>query len=174
MPVVFIIIAAGWSLGQLLQSRPKEVLAGISAFAAVTMILFPKPLMYFVGVLNKENWVPTEVYAKAAEIRDTIGTGELVLTLSPIYVLESGNKIYPQFAAGPFAYRVADFLPEKIREQLNLVGPQSVAQLPEKPDAILIGEEPKFLEDQIAELAGKNWTKKRLNNRLVLIYKDKN
>lgn len=170
MPVVFVIIASGWSAGQILQSRSKEVLASVFIFVLLTIILFAKPLGYFVGVLNKENWAPTKVHAKATEIRTTIGVGKRILTLSPIYVLESGNKIYSQLAAGPFAYRVADAIPEKLRKQVKLVGPQNLGQLLEKPDAVLVGEEPKFLEEPITQLAEKNWIRKRLDSRLMFIY----
>ena len=82
--------------------------------------------------------------ATRAAIAGSQGTGFGVATLSPIRALEAGLRPYPEFAAGPFVYRVADFIPPDERQAYATT---SAAQLPafldaRQPAAIVTGDEP--------------------------------
>jgi len=54
-------------------------------------------------------------------IYEEAGSGA-ILTLSPIFPLEGGNSIYPEFVTSPFAYRTRDYIPEKYRKQYHVIG----------------------------------------------------
>lgn len=66
-----------------------------------------------------------------------------VATLSPIYALEAGVRIYPEFAAGPFLYRVADFIPSDDRRYFRTTSQAALASFLDRdpPAAIVTGEE---------------------------------
>lgn len=67
-----------------------------------------------------------------------------VATLSPLYPLQAGLPVYPEFAAGPFAWRVADHVTPELRASYVMAGPQDLPQLfaHRPPAAILTGFEP--------------------------------
>jgi hypothetical protein len=69
-----------------------------------------------------------------------------VATLMPIYPLEGGLAVYPEFATGPFAYRIADVTEPELARYYVMAGPQDLqtlfAQRP--PAAILTGFVPEL------------------------------
>lgn len=67
-----------------------------------------------------------------------------VATLSPILPLEAGCNIYPEFATGPFAFRVADWSTHSLQDDLHVIGSSRLASFLDanKPHAILVGFEP--------------------------------
>lgn len=87
-------------------------------------------------------WEPSEMQAQAAELRRAVPQGK-VLTLGPTSALVAGLRIYPAFATGPFAWRVAPFVAKERRPSLGLVGPEELAQMvaSDPPAAILTGVE---------------------------------
>ena len=66
-----------------------------------------------------------------------------ILTLAPLYALEGGNDIYPEFSTGPFAWRVAPLVPDVNRNRFHIVGPDDLPALlaSDPPRAILTGVE---------------------------------
>jgi hypothetical protein len=46
-------------------------------------------------------------------ITSATGPGALVLTTTPIQPIEGGLRVYPEFATGAFAWRMAPFLLRK-------------------------------------------------------------
>lgn len=74
---------------------------------------------------------------------DGIATGP-VATLSPLYPLQAGLPIYPEFASGPFAWRVAGHIAPGLRASYVMAGPEDLARLfdARPPAAILTGFDP--------------------------------
>lgn len=64
-----------------------------------------------------------------------------VATLMPIYPLEGGLAVYPEFATGPFAYRIAQVTEPELAARYVMAGPGDLHALfaAEPPAAILTG-----------------------------------
>jgi hypothetical protein len=69
-----------------------------------------------------------------------------VATFMPLYPLEGGLPVYPEFATGSFAFRIAEFTPPDLARVFVSVGPDGVDALFEKdpPAAFLLGYEPEL------------------------------
>ena len=78
-----------------------------------------------------------------------------VLTLAPIWVLQAGLEIYPEFATGPFAWRSANLMTPERRKNTHMVAPSDLAEFLSKrpPGAILTGVESEDLEQPLVEYA---------------------
>jgi hypothetical protein len=111
---------------------------------ALTTLLAAVPL-YAAGIAAfpaPGDWLPVRAHAYGELIGRLVGE-EKVLTLAPIYALEGGAAIYPAFATGPFAWRVAPLLEETARARYGVIGPDELDDLLQAtpPRAILTGVE---------------------------------
>jgi hypothetical protein len=109
-------------------------------------------------------WVPVRAHRFGEEIARHAAGGK-VLTLAPLFPLEGGAAIYPELAVGPFAYRLAQWLPDEKRPRLKVCAPEDLPALLEKdpPTAVLLGAEDSELETalrQHAQLRGFKEAKK--------------
>ena len=98
------------------------------------------------------DWFPKRIARIGAQIREHSPRGP-ILTLAPIYPIESGLSTYPEFATGPFAWKSARFVPPERRARLHFIAPDDLeAFLAAKPPgAILTGVEDKTLEKPLVE-----------------------
>ncbi len=80
-----------------------------------------------------------------------------VATLLPVYAMEGGLPVYPEFATGQFAYRIADITDETLLKHYRTTSPTKVGALftNDPPAAILVGFEPK-LEEPMVQFAVEN------------------
>ncbi|GAB2187719.1 ArnT family glycosyltransferase [Roseibium sp. LAB1] len=80
-----------------------------------------------------------------------------VATFMPLYPMEAGLGIYPEFASGQFAYRIAPYTDAELASFYRMVGADGLAGLfsKEPPAAILVGYEPD-LEAPMLEYARAN------------------
>ncbi|HQY91801.1 glycosyltransferase family 39 protein [Caldilinea sp.] len=111
---------------------------------AVATILTAVPI-YGAGqttLWDYDAWLPVKVHAYGELIDGLVDSGK-VLTLAPLYALEGAAEIYPEFATGPFAWRVASLMTENDRTRLHVVGPDELDDLLQAapPRAILTGVE---------------------------------
>ncbi len=126
---------------------PLALLAIVEAFAAwptalqaggvyaywlgsVTTLLVATPV-YLAGQMTlwaPSEWLPNRIHAYGGQISRLVGDGR-VLTLAPLYPLEGGASIYPEFATGPFAWRVAPLLSTEARTRFHVVGADDLAVL---------------------------------------------
>ncbi len=95
-------------------------------------------------LLTPGEWTPVKRHEEALILRKY--TSGAILTLAPIHVLEAGLQIVPEFVTGPFAWRVAEFLPLRQRRDLGLVGAGDLETFFAKgpPAAILVGHEQRW------------------------------
>jgi 4-amino-4-deoxy-L-arabinose transferase-like glycosyltransferase len=89
-----------------------------------------------------EEWLTSEVRSTGVEIGELAGQGR-VLTLSPIFPLAGDARIYPEFATGAFAWRVAPFVPAEDRQARDVVSADELESVldSDPPAAILTGSE---------------------------------
>lgn len=111
---------------------------------ALTTLLAAVPL-YAAGIAalpTPGDWLPIRAHAYGGLISKLVGE-KRVLTLAPLYALEGGAAIYPAFASGPFAWRVAPLLDEATRARYGVIGPAELDDLLQAapPRAILTGVE---------------------------------
>lgn len=93
-------------------------------------------------LLTPHEWGVTELRDEALTLRKRIPQGK-ILTLAPSLMLEAGYDIYPAFATGPFAWRIAPFVASVRRRGLNIVGSEDLTAMlqGDRPVAVVTGEE---------------------------------
>lgn len=131
----------------------RAVMAPVLAAAAIVMIGLAAPRlgMGLIGLGQPDRLTPARVAQGARALSDAMSQAGLahagpIATLSPIYPLQAGFAIYPEFAAGPFAYRVADVTPPDLRALYAMAGPRDLDALFDAtpPAAILTGFDPEL------------------------------
>lgn len=98
---------------------------------------------------DRTGWAGLRVHEIGRRIAAELGSACLagagkVATLSPMYVLDGGGAVYPEFATGPFFYRTADLMaPERVR-RLHGLSPRTLEAFLESdmPVAVFTGFEP--------------------------------
>jgi hypothetical protein len=90
---------------------------------------------------DSRKWTPVKRHREARELRNY--PAKKILTLAPIHVLEAGLQIDPAFVTGPFAWRVANYLPQPERGVIGLIGSEDLeSHLAAHPvEGILVGHE---------------------------------
>ncbi|WBU56440.1 hypothetical protein [Paracoccus sediminicola] len=116
--------------------------------ALVMMAVFSAPRLG-IGLndlRDPDRFTTARVAGGAAELRQALAEADLadaglVATFSPLYPLEAGLRIYPEFSAGLFAYRVAPYTDPELRRNYVMAGAQDLPALFETnpPDAFLTG-----------------------------------
>jgi hypothetical protein len=172
-PVAFMIISICFAANAISSDRPGSGRL-VRIFAIVVIIITAvyndTPVKYISAAFNSKQWVPVKFHKQAADIASLAGSQKLTLTLAPLAALESGNTIYPGLAAGPFAYRVADFLTPPQRKAANVFGPSDVPSLvADRPPSIVIlaDEKPESLEKPLSDSAP-GWNARFLSEPLSL------
>jgi 4-amino-4-deoxy-L-arabinose transferase-like glycosyltransferase len=106
------------------------------------------------SILRMSRWPVVTVHQKASEISALLPEGR-ILTLAPIFPLEAGLRIYPEFATGPFAWRTASLLDEQQRTRFHLIAPSDLERFldTQPPEGILTGFEHAEFEQPLKEYA---------------------
>jgi len=161
MPVPFIIISFAYPLLYLRKLNPgtklnkhfKTARAVVAVCAVVLIAFYPVVLRGIPKLFDPKSWTPIRLHTISKDIAERTKSPKLILTLAPLYALEGGCQIYTEFSAGPFAYRIADFLTPADLNTTNTVGPKTLAALIEKspPSAVILGVEPTFLEEPLLQ-----------------------
>lgn len=113
------------------------------AVGTLALVLDAPKLITGLPVLTHPGkWTGNRVHAIALQVRDAARGGR-VATLSPLYALDGGARIYPQLASGPFVYRVADRFTTAQRPHWRTLSPTTLAAGldADPPGAILVGGE---------------------------------
>lgn len=102
------------------------------------------PYRHVFGIWRTSRWAPRQVHEAGQELRRRCaGVPGPVLTYAPIVALEGGRDIYPEFATGPFAARVAGFLNEDEERLMKEVDDEDLGSLLARrpPAAVMTGFE---------------------------------
>jgi hypothetical protein len=183
LPVAFIVAALAQPLNHLCNAaardtrrKPYTVIAAILLVAATGACLYealPSAIVNAVNAFNPDTWVPIRVHKISEDIHRKAVAGGPVLTLSPLYAIEGGSEIYPEFSAGPFVYRIADRLSDSQKDIVHGAGAAELKKLIESnpPSAVILGTEPKLLEEPILkQVAGADWRREDYGENLPVIY----
>lgn len=129
------------------RSKMKPLLAtvGVLALAAI----MPRIVADVPSAMRWTQWTGDRIHTDGKRIRDIVdasGAKGKVATLAPIVVLEGKLPIYREFGAGPFVYRVADFMSEAERRHFVTTSPRELNAFLDRdpPAAIVTGYEPEL------------------------------
>ena len=147
IPPVAITILVALGYGRLEAEQVARCRLALRAIALILLLIgAPRWLQDLPGLANVRHWASTAVHRDgldiAAAMRDA-GVDGKVATLAPIIPLEAGLQIYPEFASGPFVYRVGDYLSAAARPLYRTTSPSQVDAFlsADPPAAILTGFE---------------------------------
>ncbi len=137
--------------------KPQFNLTLAAASAVVLVLAAPRLLQHAPKIVRPDAWTVNRVHNAGADIAarmEAAGLKGKVATLLPLYALEGGLPVYPEFATGQFAYRLADITRDDLLRHYVTTSPTRVRALfeAEPPAAILVGFEP-ALERPFVEFA---------------------
>jgi len=140
--------------GQSVRGRSIE-----SVFVAIGLLAFvagaPRLAQHAGKLASPGSWTVTKIHrageAIAAEMAKACVEGK-VLTLLPIYPLEGGLGVYPEFATGQFVYRTGDLTPPDLRKWYRTTAPSEIEAFlsADPPAAMLLGFEPALEAPMVA------------------------
>jgi hypothetical protein len=169
VPFVFIGILYGMSL-LYRAGQPVRLVLGVFGCIVVISSVIGFRRYQDIGLnLSPETWTAVEIHRIGQKIKLSLGEGK-VLTLSPVLPLEGGLEIYPAFATGPFAWRVAPLVSPDDRQALGLVSAHELPTLLSNnpPKGILVGREGGLEKPLIDYAAANGYEPHILSNRMVL------
>lgn len=143
-PIAFTIVLAAMLLGPAARKLATPLLLTV---ALLSLASGASRLALGVAAAAKPGkWEGIHLHKQARQVADSLDPvphERKIATLSPIYALEAGFSIYPEFAAGPFLYRVADHLLPGDRRYFRTASPAKLMEFLETdpPLAIIAGQE---------------------------------
>jgi 4-amino-4-deoxy-L-arabinose transferase-like glycosyltransferase len=159
-PIPFLVLGVLYGVSSL-RTHEKAKIWPLQFFALAAIVCcayWPSEGRLSPHVVSTRTWYPVQAHETGLELRAIVGKGK-VLTLAPLFPLEAGLDIYPEFASGAFAWRRAHLIPADMRKKLGVVGKMDLDALLENdpPAAILVGyEQESGLEDAFIEYAQSN------------------
>lgn len=133
----------------------------LAVLAALAVVVgAPRLVQHAPKLLKPDKWTVAKVHAGGEAIAAAMksaGVDGKVLTLLPIYPLEAGLEVYPEFATGQFVYRTSDLTAPALLAKYRTTSPSRIAAFlkNEPPAAMLLGFEP-ALEAPMAAFAAAN------------------
>jgi len=134
--------------------QPRGILFLSGAILVTVLLALPIYAQGLAVVFTPDEWYPRKLHARAQMAAQLVQHRD-VLTLSPIYPLEGEAQIYPEFATGPFGWRVAPLLDKAQREEFHLVAPSDLDEFlaTDPPRAILVGLDNDDLDEEMPLVA---------------------
>ncbi|MFD1795029.1 hypothetical protein FQV27_15750 [Paracoccus aurantiacus] len=143
-----LLAALGWRALSLDAHRGLAIAVRV-AMALMLVIALPRLGLGLNELRHPDKFTTAKVQRGADLLRQILSDSGLdgagpVATLSPIYPLAAGLEIYPEFAAGPFAYRIAPYTDAELRPLYAMAGADDLPALFEAspPSAIMTGFDP--------------------------------
>ena len=168
--VPFLLVAVALGLARVWNTSGKRrarIVAGLLAITSFVCFAFDLPIIRHLA--SPQTWTAFKVHQIGQRLRTF--TSANVLTLSPIFPLEGGLEIYPEFATGPFAWRAAPFARDDLKPSLKMTDAKHLEEfLASRPAAaILIGFDTNDLEQPLNTYAKRhNYRLQRLPGDLYL------
>lgn len=158
LPVPFLILLLPCWYGAVPSRRAQGMIKAALPGLVVLLLVGSQfaPFRTLPRLPDTNSWAGIAVHHLAESIRARIAApAGPVATLSPLLIIEAGLATYPEFATGPFLYRVGDLLTEAERTRYVGTSPATVANLldSQPPAAILVGFEAGLDEPLIAYAA---------------------
>ena len=120
-------------------------IASIAVAACAFSQAASEPLVQMTArVFRPQNWVPIKMHQISKDVAQKIKEPKLIVTLAPLYALESGCDIYPELSAGWDGCKIASILPASKREITNTLSPKALKKLIEQrpPSGIILSIDP--------------------------------
>lgn len=179
IPVVFVIISLACGLFYSLKCT-KIWIYGFIALAIFTAAK-QNPFSKIAKIADFQKWTPMKVHKISKNIvgdkilrpkwtscgRFAQNDKKPILTLTPLYAIEGGGKIYRRLSAGAFAFRVAGKLSEEDQKITHAAGLGEMRKMIEEnqPAAIVIGPElTRFEKIDLRSLVPEEWQKVNFEN----------
>ena len=140
-PVPFALCVVWYGLSQVSSAESRRWLAAIFCTLALAANLFQiHEYRRITFLLSPESWRPIQAHQIGKKIHELVPSGK-ILTLTPIFALEGGVPIYPEFATGPFVWRVASLMSFEQRRTVNAIAPEDLEAFlaNDPPAAVLVG-----------------------------------
>jgi MFS family permease len=129
---------AGWGPGRLRRWAAAAVAAAALAGIGMNVAEYGPGLRQ---LAEPSRWGPAVYRAQAAELFGpwTERRGR-VATLEPLFAMQAGLRVAPEFCLGEFAWRCAHLLPREQRERLKILGPVDFEEWAarERPSAVYL------------------------------------
>jgi 4-amino-4-deoxy-L-arabinose transferase-like glycosyltransferase len=176
-PMAFVIVLVPYALSQsqLAHGHSLWVMPVIlAAVLSFTYRTFPGTPESMASLSKPKTWYPMELHEHSTEIANLVRTNGAVgkiLTLAPLYAVESKLAVYPQFVTGRFGWRVGHLMLPAERSRQSMVSPAEIESLlqQDRPGAILTYGEDDNLEEPLIRAAGKlGYQKKKLSDGRTL------
>jgi hypothetical protein len=132
-------------LGTNVPPRLFNIASALVIACAFSQVAFqPLLLLKTSLIFRPRNWVPMKVHEIAEEVAQKTKEPKLVVTLSPLYALESGCNIYLELASGWDGCKIAGALSDSKREITNTLNPETFKEMLEErpPSGIVIHRDP--------------------------------
>jgi hypothetical protein len=112
----------------------------LALVALVGTVRVPLAVDLVTGVLRHDSWTGVVTQRTGAQLASLVPRAGPVATTHPIFVLESGLPVYPEFATGVFTWRAGELLGPDARSAINAAAPADLEPLFEgrPPQAIVI------------------------------------
>ena len=96
-------------------------------------------------ILRPQRWVPMKVHQISEEIVQKTKEPKLIVTLGPLYALESGCDIYPELSAGWDGCKIASYMSASKREITNTLNVKTFKKMLKErpPSTVLIDIDPR-------------------------------
>lgn len=97
-------------------------------------------------ILRPQSWIPMKVHQISEKVAQKSKEPKLVVTLAPLYALESGCGIYPELSGGWEGCKIASALSASKREVTNTLDAEAFKEMLKEtpPSAIVIEGVPTF------------------------------
>jgi len=181
-PALFIIISLVFPFLHLNQRRKSrlvkrhfDISCAVFAIAVTLTILFNTGIIKRLSIVSSpRRWTPIILHDISEDIADKTKEPKRMLTLAPLYAIEGGGEIYPEFSAGPFVYRIGDYLKPKWLSAVTGTGVKGLDELVAEspPSAVILGTEPPGLEEPIYQAVVKeDWRMVNYPQNIVAYFK---
>ena len=146
-PVPLIILGSSYTISRFeseVGSKNNLYLQFFTALILVSAWFGLRDISVIRNTLNAQNiWYPYTMHWQAEKLTIKVASPK-ILTLAPIYAIEAGKEIYPEFATGPFAFRIAFLLSVDERRQYKIIAPADLEEFlrSQPPGGILTGRDP--------------------------------
>ena len=146
-PIPFMIVALLLLRGAMRPDDGKTADGALAALAILALVCStPRIAPGLLEVTSPARWQSLSLHRDMRALARSAGfSGKpTAMTLTPVLALEGGFDVPPEFAAGQFVYRVAQFLPLRDRRWYTTTSPDQIEAFLEsrRPPAIIIsGEE---------------------------------
>jgi len=96
-------------------------------------------------IFKPRMWIPMKVHQISEEVAQKSKEPKLIVTLAPLYALESGCDIYPELSAGWDGCKIASAMSDSKREITNTLSPKTFKKMLEEkpPSGVVINIDPR-------------------------------